>query len=224
MPKKRKDLKIEGVDLWYLVGLIASDGCLSTDGRHIDITSNDCNFLQSIVNKLRLSNKVTEKSNTKGQKSFHIQIGNRNFYDFLLSIGLIQNKSLTLNRITIPDKYFVDFLRGLIDGDGCIRFWKHPSNHNEQWSLRIYSGSQQFVTWLQSTIEWNLKCRGKIHSEIRSTGKNAVYTLKYGKIAARQIFGRCYYPNAFGLERKKDLAAKCLLSCRGWSQSKTILN
>ena len=31
--------KIKPNDLWYLVGLVATDGSLSLDGRHINITS-----------------------------------------------------------------------------------------------------------------------------------------------------------------------------------------
>jgi len=41
MPHKRKDLNIKGANLWCFVGLIASDGSLSSDVRHIDITSKD---------------------------------------------------------------------------------------------------------------------------------------------------------------------------------------
>ena len=93
MPQKRKELKIGGANLWYLVGLITSDGCLSSDGRHIDITSKDSEFLQEIKNSLGISNKIGIKYNAIKQKAFHIQIANRNLYDFLLSIGLTQNKS-----------------------------------------------------------------------------------------------------------------------------------
>lgn len=39
MANRRKELNIEGANLWYLVGLITSDGCLSKDGRHVDITA-----------------------------------------------------------------------------------------------------------------------------------------------------------------------------------------
>ena len=46
----REDSKliIESPNIWYLVGLIASDGYLSSDGRHIDITSIDYEFLKGV--------------------------------------------------------------------------------------------------------------------------------------------------------------------------------
>ncbi len=219
MPAHRKELKIKGANLWYLVGLITSDGCLSKDGRHIDITSKDCLFLEEIKNSIGITNKIGQKYNGKKQKSFHIQIGNKNFYDFLLSIGLTPNKSLTLGKIKIPEQYFIDFLRGTIDGDGCIRRWLHPTNKREQWSLRIYSGSRNFVRWLSSATKQLLGVSGKIYKNNAGT-----LVLKYGKMAAREISRQCYYRNCFGLERKIKLANKCLDSYEGWSQSKTVLN
>jgi len=59
MLRKRKNLNIGGANLWYyLVGLVTSDGNLSPDGRHVDITSSDYEFLQNIVNLFGLSNKI----------------------------------------------------------------------------------------------------------------------------------------------------------------------
>jgi len=219
MSNKRKDLKIEGSNLWYLVGLITTDGCLSKDGRHIDITSKEYAFLQDIKEALGFDNKIGIKYNTQRQKSFHIQIANKNFYDFLVSIGLMPGKSLILKGIDTPNKYFIDFLRGVIDGDGCIRRWIHPSNNAEQWSLRIYSGSEKFIKWLQGITEELLKIKGGIYKEA-----DTKWTLKYGKMAAKEIVKRCYYGDCLGLNRKIKLAEKCLGSYRGWSRSKTVLN
>jgi len=219
MPNKRKELNIEGPNLWYLVGLITSDGCLCKDGRHIDITSKDYKFLQDIRDSFGISNKIGTKYNSIKQKSFHIQIANRNFYDFLLSIGLKCNKSLTLNALKIPNHYFSDFLRGVIDGDGCIRRWIHPTNKREQWSLRIYSGSEEFINWLNNATAQLLRVFGKIHVNASNT-----WVLKYGKMAAKEIAESCYYKNCFGLERKIKLAQECLESYTGWTQSRTVLN
>ena len=58
MPHKRKDLNIIGANLWYLVGLITSDGCLSSDGRHIDITAKEYEFLEKIKQATGISNKI----------------------------------------------------------------------------------------------------------------------------------------------------------------------
>ena len=186
MPHKRKDLKLSGANLWYLVGLITSDGCLSSDGRHIDITAKDYEFLEGIKKATEISNKIGSKYGMKGRRAFHIQIGNKNFYNLLLMIGLTPKKSLTLGSLNISHKHFVDFLRGVIDGDGCIRKWIHPSNKKEQWSLKICSGSGVFIKWLNSITEHLLNVKGRVHKE---TDKK--WILKYGKMAARGIAKQC---------------------------------
>ncbi len=202
-----------------MVGLIATDGCLCPDGRHIDITSKDFRFLQAIKDTIGLGNKISIKYNGRKQEYSHIQISNKNFYEFLLSVGLTQNKSLTLSEVDVPNQFFIDFLRGVIDGDGCIRHWIHPSNKCEQWSLRIYSGSEKFISWLNNTIKQLLKVFGRVH-------KNAsnIWVLKYGKMAARGIARQCYYEGCLGLDRKIQLAGDCISSYKGWNRSQTILN
>ena len=219
MPKKRKELRIEGANLWYLVGLITSDGNLSPDGRHIDITSSNYDFLQGIKDSIGIKNKIGIKHTGKNQQAFRIQIGNRNFYDFLLSIGLAPNESLTVGAINVPKQFFVDFLRGLIDGDGSVRRWTHPTNFREQWSLRIYSGSKKFLEWLDKEIKEYLKVYGKIYQHNKQSTQ---YVLKFGKMAARIILDKCYYENSFSLQRKNELAKQCVNSYKGWQKSKTI--
>jgi hypothetical protein len=219
LPAHRKELAISGSNLWYLVGLIASDGCLSSDGRHIDITSKDNLFLQRIKDATGITNRICEKYNAQKQKSFHLQVGNKNLYDFLLLVGLTPHKSLTLGALKVPDCFYIDFLRGVIDGDGCIRHWRHPSNGREQWSLRIYSGSEYFVQWLTKVNVRLLKIKGRIHKNVSN-----LWVLKYGKMAAKEIAVRCYYKGCLGLERKIKLAQACRDSRQGWHKSKTVLN
>jgi hypothetical protein len=139
----------------------------------------------------------------------------------MLSIGLTPRKSLTLKELGVPEKYFFDFLRGLIDGDGCIRRWIHPFNGREQWSLRIFSGSTAFINWLSQRMSLLLSAKGKIY---RNSTQSRCYVLKFGKMAARNIAMQCYYPGAFALERKSVLADECVNSYIGWSKSKTVLN
>jgi len=224
MPHKRKDLNITGPNLWYLVGLITTDGCLSCDGIHINITSKDEVYLTKLKNELRLSNKIGVKNKDRPNKAYQIQFANRNMYDFLLSIGLTPAKSLTQNEVIVPDEFFSDFLRGVIDGDGCVRKWTHPTNKNEQWSLRIYSCSLFFVEWLHEEINYLFKAKGRIHREPRKRPRVDMFILKYGKMAARAILDACYYENALAMDRKEKLASECSLSYRGWSKSKTVFN
>src|SRR3990167_1999126 len=88
-----------------------------------------------------------------GHVAHRLQIGSRVLYDRLLAIGLTPRKSLTIRPLDVPDHGFADFLRGVIDGDGNIRRWQHPTNGREQWSVRIVGASQPFLQWIQEAAE-----------------------------------------------------------------------
>ncbi len=132
---------------------------------------------------------------------------------------MTQHKSLTLGALEIPKQYFIDFLRGLIDGDGGMQRWIHRTNGREQWNLRIASGSRKFLVWLRNKTEELIGIKGKLYSE-----SNTQFRLKYGKIAALSILSKCYYKEALSLARKANLAQKCSLSTVVWKHSKIVFN
>jgi hypothetical protein len=203
--------------LWYFIGLIAADGCLYKDGRHIEITSKEHAFLVSIKSAVGLKNKIGTKYSGCKKPYYRIQIADKKFYNFLLSVGLMPRKSSIISKIQVPILYFADFLRGVIDGDGSIKCWKHPSNHKEQMVLSITSASYPFIAWLDVSIFHLCKVRGRIYKEC--TGN---WLLKYGKMAAREILQRCYYPGCLGLDRKTVKAQQVINSYRGWKKSKLV--
>ncbi|MCX6743614.1 MAG: hypothetical protein NT116_05255, partial [Candidatus Parcubacteria bacterium] len=99
------------------MGLITTDGNLSPDGRHLHFTSKDLELAALFKKILGLTNKIGKKSRggDEEKKYYVVQFGDINFYRFLLSIGLMPNKSKILGSLKIPDRYFKDFLRGCID-------------------------------------------------------------------------------------------------------------
>ena len=216
---------IKPKDLWYTVGLIATDGNLSKDGRHVNITSKDKGLLEGLKKVLFLKLKLTRKSRGKEKikKYFVLQIGDVKFYKFLLSIGLSQKKSLILGKVKFPQIYFKDFLRGVIDGDGNISMWKHKSNKNVQWSVRIFSASHDFVYWLKAEIENEFKVKGRLYKK-ESDKYNPLYTIKFGKLAGKVILEQCYYKNCMALNRKNSKALDCLKSENGLSKYGNVIS
>ena len=190
---KRRSFDVAEPLFWYLVGLVATDGCLSSDGRHVDVTAKDKNFLEQLRQLLDLRCGVSVKNNGRGQDAHRIQIGSRSLYDRLLTIGLTPRKSLTLGPLKVPDDGFRDFLRGVIDGDGSIRRWCHPTNGREQWAVKIHGASRPFLEWLGQTSLRLWSVKGKLHTLYRlSLSRNPIYQMKYGKIAAKVILARAY--------------------------------
>lgn len=211
---------VRSVDLWYTIGLIASDGNLSKDGRHICITSKDKEFLISIKTALHLNSKLGMKARSSKQEKMYsvLQFSDIALYKFLVSIGISPNKSLSMKTIDVPDDYFKDFLRGIIDGDGNINVWVHKTNRHMQWCLRITSGSPIFASWIHKKIQDHYCVTGKIYSYKFKEKKNPIYIIKFGKVAAKIILQNIYYQNCLSLERKFTKAQKCLRSKNGWKK------
>jgi len=192
--------------LAYVIGLITTDGCLSIDGHHIDFTSKDLELVKIFKDYLNLDNKITKKTRgrEKEKKYFRIQFGDANFYEFLLSIGLTAHKSKTIGALNIPDEYFTDFLRGCIDGDGCIRTFKHPESKNLQLRLNVCSASEDFLIWLKNNSK-NFGVEGYFKKATR------VFTLEYAMAESINLLNRIYYKGfPPSLTRKFLLAEKYL--------------
>ena len=217
--------KLPSEKLWYLVGIIASDGCLSPDGRHIDITAKDPNFLKIIQTGCGVQGAICKKYGSffgkEGQKTFayRIVIGSKSFYNFLIYINLTPRKSKIIDKLKIPNENFHDFLRGVIDGDGSICCWRHPTNGVEQWILKVSSGSENFLMWLQNKVEDLYGLVGVVHRSYN----DSVHIIKFGKMAAQELLKICYSNASLALPRKLKRARQCIQTRRGWSRSKTVI-
>lgn len=145
--KRLSKVKIEWSPRFaYAIGLITTDGNLSKDGRHMNMTSKDKEMIITFKKCLNIKNKIGRKTREKSKikKYFQVQFGDKNLYEFLLSLGLTPAKSKTLGDLRIPNYYFCDFLRGCIDGDGCIRIAYHPESKHPQLQVRLISASPSF--------------------------------------------------------------------------------
>ena len=211
MPAKRKNkVKIKwSQEFAYALGIIATDGNLSPDLRHINITSKDKEILIKIKKIFNINNKIGRKSRGYSQekKYFVLQFGDKNFYNFLNSIGLYKAKSKTLSALKIPSKYFIDFFLGCIDGDGCITISKHPESSLPQLRVRLCSASIDFINWVKSSIK---KIIGINNGWIYTT-KKKIYFLSYGKMDSTKLLKIMYHRDtSYYLTRKYQVARKFL--------------
>ncbi|HZZ99544.1 MAG TPA: LAGLIDADG family homing endonuclease [Candidatus Paceibacterota bacterium] len=197
-------------NLAYAIGLITTDGSLSKDRRHIDLTSKDMEQIDNFKSCLNLKNKIGIKKSKRETNAFRVQFGDVNFYNFLLSIGLYPNKTSTLCDLKIPSKYFFDFLRGHFDGDGTFY-----SYYDKRWksSFMFYttliSASQEHILWLRKEIRKLLNING----HITKSQNSSVYQLKFAKVESLQLLPKMYYnKHVICLNRKRIKIEKALKS------------
>lgn len=188
-------------NLAYSIGLITTDGSLSKDGRHIELTSKDLEQIKTFCRLLRLKTKITTKRGSNASKSFcfRVQFGNVKFYRFLLKIGLMPNKSKKLGRIDIPNHYFIDFLRGHLDGDGyTYSYWDKRWKNSFMLYTGFISASENHIRWLQTKINTLYGMNGAVKFEGKST-----FSLKFAKRESIVLLSKIYYQkNLPCLQRK----------------------
>jgi|SRR3989338_6594946 len=210
-PKPRELVQIKwSSNFAYAMGLLATDGCLSSDGLLIDLTSKDREQLLNFMKCLKIKIKIGKKFSGFGIEYLRVQFKNRLFYDFLLSIGFTPAKSKTIKKIDIPDKYFFDFLRGCFDGDGYTYSYWDPRWRS---SFMLYTGfvsaSEPFLKWLQDEIEKGLCIKGRI---TKTKKKSWYYQLKYAKKDSQKILKKIYHGKSKVFLKRKKLKVDTALA------------
>ena len=186
----------------YAIGLLVSDGCLYNDERHMSFVSKDEEQIDNFMKCLNLSTKKGESvSGHDSGIAYRVQWGDKNFYDFLVSIGITQSKSKTIKEIILPEKFFFDYLRGSFDGDGTFySYWDKRWRSSHMFYLEFVSASRDHIRWLQTELQKKLGVKGHITNQ----EKQSVIQLKYAKKEALVIIKKMYYnPHVVCLSRKR---------------------
>ena len=197
----------------YAIGLITTDGCLSSDNRHITFVSKDIEQIGHMKMIFKIKSSIGYTRN-KVSEVYRLHESNTQLYDGLLSIGLTPHKSLTLGSLEIPEEYFIDFLRGHLDGDGCITTYTDRYNTYKK-SAYVYrrifttfrSASKQHLEWLHQNIIKVTGIRGAFHTTKIPVGQqNPMHIIKFAKKDSLKLLSKIYYSeNLPCLSRKKQV-------------------
>ena len=102
----------------YLLGFIYADGCVEKNNvLSIVLHEKDIEVLKMFQSELNATNPIR---NVKSKPHVRIDFCSKHLCDILKSIGCIHNKTLKLCFPNISQDFKYDFIRGFMDGDGCI--------------------------------------------------------------------------------------------------------
>ena len=198
--QRNKNYKIKwSPEFAYAIGLLTTDGNLSSDVGQLEITSKDVQLLNTFRRCLGLKNKIGLKTSGFSNKKYpRVQFGNIILYRWLLEIGLTPHKSKTISKLKIPEKYFFDFLRGSFDGDGgSYSYWDPRWASSFMFYIAFNSGSLSFLKWLRNKLKKYLGINGHI------TKGNRAWRLCFAKKESKILFAKMYYQkNLPHLKRK----------------------
>ena len=197
----------------YALGLLATDGNLSPDGRHFDFTSKDrdqlLNFMYCLGIKVKIGHKT---SGFTGKMRPRIQFGDVNFYRFLLGIGFMPAKTKIISSLLIPRTYLFDFLRGHLDGDGTFySYWDPRWKSSFMFYLVFISASKKHIQWIRNILFDILRIKGHITRD----PKKSTFQLKYAKKESLKLLRKIYYSDEVVCLRRKKLKIKKALSIIG---------
>lgn len=146
----------------YFLGFIYADGCISYNSNtrnyelSIALQSQDKYILDKLNNELGNVHKIQYLKQTQRticgiesniKESCLLRIYSKDIVLDLINHGVIVNKSYNPSIPKIQEEYFFDFLRGLIDGDGC--YWKSKSNTY----LHITEGTRECLDYISSILQ-----------------------------------------------------------------------
>lgn len=223
-PKPKGKVKI----LWspefaYAIGLLVADGCVLNDGRHIDLTSKDRAQIETFKKCLKLDTKISTKFSGAGNMSYRVLFSDVLFRTFLIGIGIHPAKSKTISEVSVPDKYFSDFLRGYFDGDGCsYSFYDPVFPRSYRFYISFISASPDYIDWLRMQIQRFVGIKGHLSRHLQS----GYVQLKYAKREALLLAQYMYQsPNSPSLRRKHlkiQESVRIIESRRGGEMADTL--
>lgn len=135
----------------YLLGLIQTDGNVRMTERNASLSiTQHKDYSWYIENMLHLfSDKVTKINDNNCHQ---LMIGSKDIVSNLISIGIVPNKTYVQTKEdaeklwnTIPEEYKGDFIRGLIDGDGWVRYFTQKRGVNESCNIGLCSKNETII-------------------------------------------------------------------------------
>lgn len=185
----------------YLLGFIFADGCVNNGQLWIDINDKDREILEKIRELLHSNCKISTRIKGKSIMS-RITIKHADFVNYLEKYGIVKNKTKETNHLPIneiPEKFYKDFLRGLIDGDGWI-VKDSKNNWHIGYVTQYKTTAEDFVIIMNSLLDkkWNNKI-------IERNNKYAVVQIQ-SKQQVEQLAHVLYADNKICLSRKFQLA------------------
>lgn len=134
--KKEFIENINSENFLYFLGLLMSDGYLfeKTDTLTIDLMRGDSEILEKLAHIIyegdsyKIKTYKTEATgfSSRPSEKYRLQIKSKELCVVLKQIGVHQNKSFSLEwpNIEITPSFLNHFIRGMIDGDGCLSEFK----------------------------------------------------------------------------------------------------
>lgn len=187
-------------EMAYVLGYIYADGSLEDAsylrGKYVRVTSVEKKSILRIKKWLDSKHTIVAHPSiwANGKMRYTIRIGSHKLYNSLLNLGLYPNKSLTIKFPEIPTEYLNSFVRGYLDGDGCVYLQRSLGKRHKlivkKLSTIFTSGSKEFLEKMNETLKEAITVKqNKVYTSQRS------FQLRYATADSIKLF-KFIYKNA----------------------------
>lgn len=181
----------------YVLGILASDGTVRKNSNEIKLTlaATDEDYLKQLHDLIG-GRPIKKYEDSKGYKNVTWSFSSKKIKNELSKYYIVSNKTYTMKfPKELEEKYWIDFIRGYFDGDGCI---STAGPHAIRWQL--CSKTKEILETIVDYFEkkYNIS---KVSIYKRQDG---LYYFQYSSIATRAIYKVLYYENCLYLPRKKE--------------------
>ncbi len=185
-------------EMSYILGYVFADGNVSWNPEKsyhsmtITASEKDHEHLEKIRGILSSTKPLTRSEKTR---SHRLIVNSRQMCKKLMSIGVLPRKSLTVEFPEVPKSLMRHFVRGVIDGDGTVRYVDRKKS--PYFEILISSGSERFIDSLRDVISDHVG----VDSTVRKVGKST-YTLQYSCSRGKKLAEWVYHDSDLFLVRK----------------------
>ena len=194
----------------YWLGFLFADGNISHTGNRLEVrlSIKDLSHLEKFRKFLGLTTEI-RTGICNGNGFCHLAVRNKHLWHTLDSLGCHPRKSLILEfpnfSIFSDVKLIKHFIRGYIDGDGCLTIYRGSENHYRT-EINLV-GTEKFLTVVRKLFY----DEGYICNKSCTNWENKAYSLTFSDLPSRRIARLLYEKATIYLERKYN---KYLEFCR----------
>ena len=171
---------IDSEDKAYFLGFIAADGCIFKNSLIITLSSVDKHILERLVRVMKSNHAIfTKKRRTSygvGEYSWLV-ITHKDLVKDLAKYTIVPRKTSTVTVPEIRGELMRHFIRGYVDGDGCLSMYRH---RKEGWKFGLsICGNPAFLQTIRDhflKITKSLGYMSKRHKNSKSNVEALCYS------------------------------------------------
>ena len=175
----------------YWLGFLSADGSVYEDRIRLGLQEQDLTHIVKFKDFINSDLRIIKTIKDNTYIGYNVAFRNKEVVDFLINMGITNNKSLTLEMNLNITK---DFIRGVVDGDGYIR--------KKGYEVSITTGSEIFAEQLKNSFVNLFNITPKIYKNSKNH-KNTIYNVTIlGKEKVKFVLKELYTNADTYLERK----------------------